>query len=77
LKISRACPSIHAAQADARIDRLAHDAVHAGEGGCKATWRDHGGIPIGNFYFDGAQSDLDRDLGVYMELARSYQKKRG
>jgi len=38
---------------------------------------DLGGIPIRNFYFDGTQSDLDRDLGVYMELARSYQKKRG
>ena len=47
----------------------------------RARWhrvsRDLGGIPIRNFYFDGTQSDLDRDLGVYMELARSYQKKRG
>ena len=45
---------------------------------CEAIYprlsRDLGGIPIRNFYFDGAQSDLDRDLGVYMELARSYQK---
>jgi len=39
--------------------------------------RDHGGIPIRNFYFDGTQADLDRDLGVYMELTRSYQKKGG
>src|ERR1035437_9089605 len=39
--------------------------------------RDLGGIPIRNFYFDGTQSDMDRDLGVYMELARSYQRKRG
>ena len=39
--------------------------------------RDHNGIPIRIFYFDGTQSDLDRDLGVYVELARSYQKKRG
>ena len=37
--------------------------------------RDLGGIPIRNFYFDGTQSDLDRDLGVYMELARSYRRK--
>jgi predicted nucleotide-binding protein (sugar kinase/HSP70/actin superfamily) len=37
--------------------------------------RDLGGLPIRNFYFDGTQSDLDRDLGVYMELARSYQKR--
>ncbi len=48
---------------------------------CEAIYprvsRDLGGIPIRNFYFDGTQSDLDRDLGVYMELARSYRKKRG
>ena len=46
---------------------------------CEAIYprvsRDLGGIPIRNFYFDGTQSDLDRDLGVYMELARSYQGK--
>ena len=40
---------------------------------CEAIYprlsRDLGGIPIRNFYFDGTQSDLDRDLGVYMELA--------
>ncbi len=35
--------------------------------------RDYGGIPIRNFYFDGTQSDLDRDLGIYLELARSYR----
>jgi predicted nucleotide-binding protein (sugar kinase/HSP70/actin superfamily) len=38
--------------------------------------RDYGGIPIRNFYFDGTQSDLDRDLGIYMELARSYREKK-
>jgi len=39
--------------------------------------RDYDGIPIRNFYFDGQQSDLDRDIGIYLELARSYgQKKR-
>ena len=40
---------------------------------CEAIYprisRDLGGLPIRNFYFDGTQSDLDRDLGVYMELA--------
>ena len=40
------------------------------------TAKDLGGIPIRNFYFDGTQSDLDRDLGVYMELARSYSRAR-
>jgi predicted nucleotide-binding protein (sugar kinase/HSP70/actin superfamily) len=48
---------------------------------CEAIYprisRDLGGIPIRNFYFDGTQSDLDRDLGVYMELARSYRKRMG
>ena len=48
---------------------------------CEAIYpqlsRDLGGIPIRNFYFDGTQSDLDRDLGVYMDLARSYRKRRG
>jgi predicted nucleotide-binding protein (sugar kinase/HSP70/actin superfamily) len=38
--------------------------------------KDYGGIPIRNFYFDGSQSDLDRDLGIYMELARSYAEKK-
>ena len=35
-----------------------------------------GTIPIRNFYFDGTQADLDRDLGIYMELARSYREKK-
>jgi predicted nucleotide-binding protein (sugar kinase/HSP70/actin superfamily) len=47
---------------------------------CEAIYprvsRDLGGIPIRNFYFDGAQSDLDRDLGVYLELVRSYQRRK-
>jgi predicted nucleotide-binding protein (sugar kinase/HSP70/actin superfamily) len=47
---------------------------------CEAIYprvsRDLGGIPIRNFYFDGTQSDLDRDLGVYMELARAYQRRK-
>ncbi|HEX8985592.1 MAG TPA: hypothetical protein VF767_09180 [Bryobacteraceae bacterium] len=47
---------------------------------CEAIYprvsRDLGGIPIRNFYFDGTQSDLDRDLGVYLELARSYQRRK-
>jgi predicted nucleotide-binding protein (sugar kinase/HSP70/actin superfamily) len=47
---------------------------------CEAIYprlsRDLGGIPIRNFYFDGTQSDLDRDLGVYLELARTYQKRK-
>ncbi len=37
---------------------------------------DYGGIPIRSFYFDGTQRDLDRDVGIYLELARSYREKR-
>jgi predicted nucleotide-binding protein (sugar kinase/HSP70/actin superfamily) len=38
--------------------------------------RDYAGIPIRNFYFDGQQSDFDRDIGIYLELARSYREKK-
>jgi predicted nucleotide-binding protein (sugar kinase/HSP70/actin superfamily) len=38
--------------------------------------KDYGGIPIRNFYFDGTQSDLDRDVGIYLELARSYRERK-
>jgi predicted nucleotide-binding protein (sugar kinase/HSP70/actin superfamily) len=38
--------------------------------------RDYGGIPIRTFYFDGTQSDLNRDIGIYLELARSYREKK-
>jgi predicted nucleotide-binding protein (sugar kinase/HSP70/actin superfamily) len=37
---------------------------------------DLGNIPIRNFYFDGTQSDLDRDLGIFLELARSYRARK-
>jgi predicted nucleotide-binding protein (sugar kinase/HSP70/actin superfamily) len=38
--------------------------------------RDHGGIPIRSFYFDGTQSDLDRDVGIYLELAKAYRENK-
>ena len=38
--------------------------------------RDYGGIPVRSFYFDGTRSDLGRDLGVYLELARSYREQK-
>lgn len=44
---------------------------------CEAIYpcvsRDNGGIPIRNFYFDGTQSDLERDVGIFLELARNYR----
>lgn len=38
--------------------------------------RDLDGLPIRTFYFDGTQSDLDRDLGVFLELVRAYQRRK-
>ncbi|KKK79471.1 hypothetical protein LCGC14_2833190, partial [marine sediment metagenome] len=37
---------------------------------------DLGGIPIRNFYFDGTQFDLDGDLDIYLELARTYRARK-
>jgi predicted nucleotide-binding protein (sugar kinase/HSP70/actin superfamily) len=38
--------------------------------------RDHAGMPIRNFYYDGTQSDLERDIGIYLELARNYRLRK-
>jgi predicted nucleotide-binding protein (sugar kinase/HSP70/actin superfamily) len=38
--------------------------------------REHEHLPIKNFYFDGTQADLDRDVGIFIELARSYQRRK-
>jgi len=47
---------------------------------CEAVYprvsRDLDGFPIRTFYFDGQAGDLDRDLGIFVELARNYQRKR-
>ncbi len=37
---------------------------------------DHDDIPIRNFFFDGTQTDLDRDVGIFVELARTYQARK-
>jgi hypothetical protein len=38
--------------------------------------RDHDNIPIRNFFFDGTQTDLDRDVGIFMELVRTYKARK-
>ena len=47
---------------------------------CEAIYpkmsRDHDGIPIRTFYFDGTASHVDRDLGIFLELAGSYKKRK-
>lgn len=41
-----------------------------------AVSRDHDDIPIRNFYFDATSSNMSRDLDIFMELARSYRKRK-
>jgi predicted nucleotide-binding protein (sugar kinase/HSP70/actin superfamily) len=47
---------------------------------CEAVYprvsRDLGGLPIRTLYFDGTPQDLESDLGVYLDLARSYQQRK-
>jgi predicted nucleotide-binding protein (sugar kinase/HSP70/actin superfamily) len=38
--------------------------------------KDHDHIPIRVFYFDGTQSDLDRDVGIFLELASTYKRRK-
>jgi len=38
--------------------------------------QEHEHFPIRIFYFDGIQSDLDRDVGIFMELVKNYQQKK-
>jgi predicted nucleotide-binding protein (sugar kinase/HSP70/actin superfamily) len=48
---------------------------------CQAIYprvsEDHGGIPIRVFFFDQTQKDLDQDISIFMDLAKSYQHRKG
>jgi len=37
---------------------------------------DYDGIPIKNFYFDETESDYDRDVEIFLELASTYQRRK-
>ena len=37
---------------------------------------DNNNIPCRVFYFDGVNSDLDRDIGIFMELVRGYMSRK-
>ncbi|MFH1009422.1 MAG: hypothetical protein V1800_18250 [Candidatus Latescibacterota bacterium] len=47
---------------------------------CEAVYpvvsRDHDHIPIRTFYFDGSQSDLERDVGIFLELTKAYKRRK-
>ncbi len=38
--------------------------------------RDHEGIPIRTFYFDGTSVDLENELAIFMELVTGYHRKK-
>ena len=38
--------------------------------------REHDDMPIRVFYFDGTQGDLDRDVGIFLELAQTYKRRK-
>jgi predicted nucleotide-binding protein (sugar kinase/HSP70/actin superfamily) len=38
--------------------------------------KDHDNIPIRVFYFDGTNKDLDRDVGIFLELATTYKRRK-
>ncbi len=38
--------------------------------------QEHAGIPIKNFYFDGKGGDMTDDLEIFLELARTYQRRK-
>jgi predicted nucleotide-binding protein (sugar kinase/HSP70/actin superfamily) len=48
---------------------------------CEAVYprvsRDLGGLPIRTLYFDGTLRDLEGDLDLYLDLARSYRRRKG
>ena len=33
-------------------------------------------LPIRVFYFDGTQGDLERDVGIFIELAHTYRRRK-
>lgn len=47
---------------------------------CEAVYpkvsEEYSDIPIRNFYFDGAESDYDRDVEIFLELASTYKRRK-
>lgn len=38
--------------------------------------KDHNDIPCRVFYFDGVNVDMDRDIGIFMELVKGYSSRK-
>lgn len=47
---------------------------------CEAVYpqvsAEHDHIPIKNFYFDGTNKDVDTSVGIFLELARTYRRRK-
>ena len=37
---------------------------------------DHDDLPMRTFYFDGVNTNVDRDLEIFLDLARAYQRRK-
>ncbi|MHC4639849.1 MAG: hypothetical protein ACYTBV_20505, partial [Planctomycetota bacterium] len=47
---------------------------------CEAIYpkisKDFNGIPVRNFYFDGTEANYDGDIEIFIELVKTYQRKK-
>ena len=47
---------------------------------CEAVYptvsKDYEDLPIRTLYFDGVNMNIDRDLEIFLDLARSYQRRK-
>jgi len=47
---------------------------------CEAVYpaisKDYDDLPIRTLYFDGVNTHIDRDLEIFLDLARSYQQRK-
>ena len=69
---------LHEKGADGIIDISPFSCMNgiASESVYHAVARDHDDMPIRNFYFDATSSNMDRDLDIFMELCRSYRRRK-
>jgi len=77
LSVGKAC-YLHGKGADGIIDISPFTCMNGivSESVYPIVSKDYSNIPIRNFYFDGTQQDLDRDIGIFMELARGYKGRK-
>jgi len=77
LSLGRAC-YLHGKGADGIIDISPFSCMNGivSEAVYPSFSRDHDGIPSKVFYFDGINVDLDRDIGIFMELVSGYKSRK-